>query len=173
MMTNLAFLKIYPDAIDDAIESCEDAMKELGFTISEIDDMNDYAMEDLKEIGSFADITNSIISAYYHAAASMIEDKYPGISVDYYVNCHDSPFTVDKPEITDPSADWETALKSMPYSDISEAIGWEFSEEDLNTLMELHKADICREQIEDLLEDCNFHTDCENWHDGNYVINEF
>lgn len=172
MMTNLAFLNIYPDAIDDAIESCEDAMKELGFTISEIDDMNECAMEDLKEIGSFDDITNSIISAYYHAAASMIEDKYPGISVDYYVNCHDSPFTVDKPEITDPSADWETALKSMPYSAISRAIDWGFTEEDLNTLMELHKADICREQIEELLDDCNFHSESGNWHNGNYVINE-
>jgi hypothetical protein len=69
---------------------------------------------------------------------------------------------------------WEDVLKSnVDYSDISHAIGWVFYREDLETLMALHKQNKHRQKIEDLLEDCNYHTECGDWHDGNYVINEF
>ena len=47
MMTNLAFLRIYPDAIDSAIDTVEEAMKDLGFTVSELDDMNEAALDDV------------------------------------------------------------------------------------------------------------------------------
>lgn len=65
--------------------------------------------------------------------------------------------------------DWEAALESeMDYSEIAHAIGWGFSRDDLNTLMQLHREDRFRGKIEDLLTDCNFHTECSDWHDGNY-----
>lgn len=65
--------------------------------------------------------------------------------------------------------DWEAALESeMDYSEISHAIGWGFSRNDLNTLMQLHREDRFMGKIEDLLTDCNFHTECSDWHDGNY-----
>lgn len=69
--------------------------------------------------------------------------------------------------------DWEAALESeMDYSEIAHAIGWGFTRNDLEELMRLHQENICRSKIEDLLEDCNFHTECGAWHDGEYYIRE-
>lgn len=172
MMRNLAFLRIYPHAIDSAIEKCAKAMKDLGFTVSGLDDMNDAALEDLKEIGTFDDITNSIIAAYYGTAKCMIEERYPGIEVDYYVNCDDSPFIVNKPEIGDVREDWETALKSLPYFEIAAMIEWGFTPDDLRELARLHKAEIQRQNIEDLLTDCNFHSECSSFRNGEYDIED-
>ena len=69
--------------------------------------------------------------------------------------------------------DWEAALESeMDYSEIAHAIRWGFSRDDLNTLMQLHREDRFRGKIEDLLTDCNFHTECSDWHDENYIIRD-
>ena len=67
---------------------------------------------------------------------------------------------------------WESALNSMPYGKIAETIEWGFTDGDLQELMRLHKAGIFREKIEDLLTDCNFHYECGEWSEGNYVIRE-
>lgn len=68
---------------------------------------------------------------------------------------------------------WEDVLGSaINYADISHAIGWGFTNEDLHTLMELHKAGKYREKIEDLLTDCNFHSECAAWSEGDYTIKE-
>ena len=68
---------------------------------------------------------------------------------------------------------WEEVLESrVDYADIASAIGWGFTHEDLQELMELHKAGKYREKIEDLLTDCNFHTECADWSEGNYVLRE-
>ena len=68
---------------------------------------------------------------------------------------------------------WQEVLESpMDYVDISRAIGWGFTHEDLETLMQLHKDGKYREKIEDLLTDCNFHTECTDWSEGNYVLRE-
>lgn len=67
---------------------------------------------------------------------------------------------------------WEEVLETVDYEDISKAIGWGFTHEDLQELMELHKVGKYREKIEDLLEDCNFHTECSAWHDGDYILKE-
>lgn len=68
---------------------------------------------------------------------------------------------------------WQEILESeMPYDEISKEIEWGFTREDLQSLMRLHKEGICRSKIEDLLTDCNFHTECGNWSEGNYVIRE-
>ena len=65
---------------------------------------------------------------------------------------------------------WEEALDELTYGQIASRIEWGFTKADLETLAELHKNGIHRNKIEDLLEDCNFHYECGNWHDGNSVI---
>ena len=175
MITTCAFLGIYVDSIERASEQCEDAMEKLGFDIDEIDDMNDYAKEELQEYCDFSDITNSIIAAYYRATEYMIHQKYPTLAVNYYVDGYCSSFDVDEPEdLTEDEIreNWEHALETLPYGEISEKNEWGFTREDLETLMELHRQNKHREKIEDLLEDCNFHTECGEWHDGNYIIRE-
>lgn len=99
MTTNMQYLGIYEDAINDAIDSCERAMSQLDFDISEIDDMNYAAVDDLQSIGDWHDITNSIISAYFSATRWKIKDRYPDLDVDYYVNCDDSHFYIDNVEV--------------------------------------------------------------------------
>ena len=58
--------------------------------------------------------------------------------------------------------DWIGALKEQRIRglNISSIIKWGFYQQDLLILCDLHEADIEREMIEDLLEDCNFHTEC-------------
>ncbi len=57
--------------------------------------------------------------------------------------------------------DFASALKSVKKgTDLSEKLGWAFSNNDLRQLMELHRKNKFRRKIEDLLEDCNFHYEC-------------
>ena len=51
MITNLQYLGIYEDAIDNAINSCEEAMRQLEFSVSDIDDMNEKALSNLRNFG--------------------------------------------------------------------------------------------------------------------------
>lgn len=57
--------------------------------------------------------------------------------------------------------DFTAALKSVKYgSQLSSKLDWSFTDKDLKVLAELHKAGKFRKKIEDLLEDCNFHSEC-------------
>jgi len=51
---------------------------------------------------------------------------------------------------------------------ISEEIGWGFTIEDIQTLAKLHSENKYRIWIEELLTDCNFHTECANMVKGEY-----
>lgn len=172
MITTCQFLGIHTGEIESAAKTCEDSMENLGFTMDEIDDMNDYARQELEEIGSWSDITNSIIGCYFRATEYMIHQKFPKLRVDYDVNGFCSRFDVD--ELPAPMteeeirADWEKALDTMSYGAISRTIEWGFCTDDLWKLMQLHQADKHREKIEDLLTDCNFHTFCSCLSDGDY-----
>ena len=60
--------------------------------------------------------------------------------------------------------DWKSALESVEKGwDLSAKIQWGFSQQDLIVLGTLYKyganSDI-QQKIVDLLEDCNFHTEC-------------
>jgi len=69
--------------------------------------------------------------------------------------------------------DWEAALESdMDYSEIAQAIEWGFTREDIITLMELHRENKHRRKIEDLLTDCNYHTECKAWSAGDYTFRD-
>ena len=53
---------------------------------------------------------------------------------------------------------WNNAFKSVERgTQLSSAIGWGFSDQDLAVIGVLHKNGLHREKIYDLLEDCNFH----------------
>lgn len=98
-MDTCTFLGIYPEYIEKASKTCEDAMERLGFSVSEIDDMNDYAKQEIDENrGGMDGITNRIISAYYSVTACMIHEKFPNLRVDYDVDGYCSFFDVDEPE---------------------------------------------------------------------------
>lgn len=67
--------------------------------------------------------------------------------------------------------DFATALRSVKCGrELSAPLRWGFSPDDLNKLAKLHKANKFRKKIEDLLTDCNFHTECEAMASGNYLF---
>ena len=164
MISTCEFLGIYAETIESVAKECEDTMEKLGFSISEIDDMNDYAKEEFEEIGRLNEITNSIIGAYYRATEYMIHQKFPKLEVTYYVDGYCSSLEVgdlpEPPTEDEIRADWEKALDAMSYGEISRTIKWGFTPGDLRDLLHLHWGGIHRQKIEDLLEDCNFHTFC-------------
>ena len=53
---------------------------------------------------------------------------------------------------------WHKAFKTKAR--IAPTIGWGFSTQDLIVLLFLHEMNLFRQEIFDLLEDCNFHTFC-------------
>ena len=63
--------------------------------------------------------------------------------------------------------DWYKAFqKKDTWS--SSTIGWAFSQQDLFVLCDLHEAGLFQQEILDLLEDCNFHTECGLMDEGKY-----
>ena len=65
--------------------------------------------------------------------------------------------------------DWRKALRSVKCGEsLSGAIGYGFFRSDIATLARLHKANRFRRKIEDLLSDCNFHTESADFADGRY-----
>ena len=66
-------------------------------------------------------------------------------------------------------SDFASALKRVKKgSDLSSTLDWGFSRNDITNLAKLHKANKYRRKIEDLLEDCNFHTECYDFATSNY-----
>jgi len=66
--------------------------------------------------------------------------------------------------------DWDQALTRWENGEfaLSAKIGWGFTPQDLIVLCSLHRAGRHQESIVDLLEDCNFHTECGLIDDGKY-----
>jgi hypothetical protein len=68
-------------------------------------------------------------------------------------------------------SNWKEALESVENGwDLSKAIGWGFNQQDLLILGTLHSCGIEKEKINDLLEDCNFHTDNDLLYRGDYAV---
>ena len=99
MITNLQFLGIYTDAIDSAIESAENLLRKFDFDDSDIDEMNEWAVQDLEETGSFSDITNSIICSYFSSAKAYVERHFGDADIYYYINCTASHLYCDGEEV--------------------------------------------------------------------------
>ena len=65
--------------------------------------------------------------------------------------------------------DWYSALRDVRYGvELSKVIGYGFGFQDLIVLGTLHEYNMFREKIENLLEDCNFHTENELLIKGKY-----
>lgn len=65
--------------------------------------------------------------------------------------------------------DWATALRNVRNGEkLSKPIRWSFSGRDISILAKLHKSNKFRKKIEDLLTDCNFHTECSDFSLGRY-----
>ncbi len=66
--------------------------------------------------------------------------------------------------------DFETALKQVDNgSELSSILGWGFYANDLTNLAIIHRENPeLRRKIEDLLTDCNFHSECNAFKDGKY-----
>lgn len=100
MITNLQYLGIYEDSINMAIDIAEQAVDAYVTSSSHpVDDLADLATDWLQECGSFENITNSIIAAWFSSASSMIERDNPKLVVDYFINCDDSHFYINGEEI--------------------------------------------------------------------------
>lgn len=101
MISNMHFLGIYEDAINSAIESAENLLKheEFEFTDWDISQLNDWAVQYLTENGSFENITDSIIYAYFSSVKEYVNKKYPNAQIDFYVNCNDSHLYYDGMEV--------------------------------------------------------------------------
>lgn len=99
MITNLQYLGIYPYAIYAAIEASEKAVEIAGLGACGTEKLNECARQELEEIGSFEEITNSIIDCYFATASWLIKEAHPEWDVDFYVNCQDSHFYINGEEI--------------------------------------------------------------------------
>lgn len=113
---------------------------------------------------------------------SLMDDPrfdFKGISIkpaEHYTDCLavangemslDGFVTKNYPEVVNAKLDgvwvrshWLEALDAWPYQKISAAIDFGFSDEDIDELFRLHKEGYFRTKIENLLEDCNFHSEC-------------
>lgn len=57
--------------------------------------------------------------------------------------------------------DFASALRNVRHGEaLSGVLEWGFAPDDLMELMKLHKSNKFRKKIEDLLTDCNFHSEC-------------
>lgn len=66
-------------------------------------------------------------------------------------------------------SDWSNALKNVKEgTELSHKIGCGLSSSDLKQLATLHKTKKYRKKIEELLTDCNFHAECNDFYNGNY-----
>ena len=98
-MNRLRMLGIYEEAINSAIESCEEALMN---TLIEdhINTLHNSIGECLKETGSWDDITNSIIYAYFSTTKALIEEfSSLEVDIDFYINGSDSHFYVNEEEM--------------------------------------------------------------------------
>ncbi len=64
--------------------------------------------------------------------------------------------------------DWETALRNHSYDELSSMVSYRFGSDDIKELAVLHKKRRLRRKIEDLLENCNFHSECGDFANGRY-----
>lgn len=131
MNINLSEFGLYPDAIDEVIEKCENIIDEARSLMHEygtdkdrnkLDDANISKMvrDSLSEHCDFTDMTNSFISAYYNNTKSLLEEcptfEEMGISFDSYTNCDDSHFFIETPQGTEryvDSGDLKTAFEGV------------------------------------------------------------
>lgn len=96
-MNAIPMIGLYPDTVNDKIGTAIDAVCTFCGDQYEREFVNE-SVERLKEIGSFEDITNSCILAFFITAKDYISQKARK-NVEYYINCTDSHLYVDGEEV--------------------------------------------------------------------------
>lgn len=127
------------------------------------DYINTVELETLINRGTYDDVeySDDIVAQY------MEPDDYD-IDISTKTNDeYDEPFNMTEDEIR---ADFAKAFDKVEAgTELSGILGWGFSDEDIIQLTMLHRdRPRYREKIEDLLEDCNFHTGCGWLEEGRY-----
>lgn len=92
-MSALNLFNIYEKSIDSIHDTCTSALEEYGINI----DFQIEVMEDLKQIGDWEDIGNSLIHAMLSTTAGIIK-REKNLECDYYVNGLDSHLYINGEE---------------------------------------------------------------------------
>lgn len=98
MNTVLDCIEIYSGDIEHAWDVMERAFEDAEIDL-DIDDVLDGLQDKLSYSMNWDSPTNSIIAAMYDNAISMIEDKYPDVEIEVFVNGYDTHFDIKMPEI--------------------------------------------------------------------------
>ena len=123
-------------------------------------------IEDLFIKGVDKDAINRFYAAEYK--------KYTKAERDYIKN---TSISIDRTyRSAEIRKNWDKALESVKSGTaLSGPIDFAFGKRDISELAKLHKVGKHRQKIEDLLGDCNFHTECGDFGSGiydKYIITE-
>lgn len=148
-----------PSFVDNSLKTVY--QEKFGYLVNEIQDaivkfVAEALRDDPKFDGYFKDKFSEIADHY----GDCLKVVNSAMSLDGFV-------TKNYPEVVNAKLDgvwvrshWLEALDAWPYQKISAAIDFGFSDEDIDELFRLHKEGYFRTKIENLLEDCNFHSEC-------------
>ncbi len=92
-MSALNLFNIYEQSIENVYDTCTSALEEYGIEI----DFETEVTEDLKELGNWEDIGNSLIHAMLYTTAGIIQGE-KNIKCDFYVNGLDSHLYINGEE---------------------------------------------------------------------------
>ena len=141
-------------------------------------DYQNLSLEDLRTINSVIETHKEIKTIL--EKAEKIKDKYPKErlkTIDEIKELFKDVFTLTdenfqpamaRLQITD---NWEKSLRTYSLSEISNKLKYCFSTEELKELATLHKETtkkVVKKRIEDLLTNCNFHSESGILANGNY-----
>lgn len=148
-----------PNFVDNSLKTVY--QEKFGYLVNEIQDaIVKFVAEALRDDPKF--------NGYFKDKFSEIADHYGDcLKVVNNAMSLDGFVTKNYPEVVNAKLDgvwvrshWLEALDAWPYQKISAAIDFGFSDEDIDELFRLHKEGYFRTKIENLLEDCNFHSEC-------------
>lgn len=91
MLTVLQVCGIYGETLEVINDDIDKKLKDLGI---EFDYSDEDVFFELEQIGSWKNITNSIINALYSIAVSLVLEKYPDADISYNVDGYCSDFEI-------------------------------------------------------------------------------
>lgn len=95
MITTCQFIGIYPEAIENMEDEITNELEKLDI---EFEYEQDEIYDELKLIGNWESITNSIISVLCYIGENLVYSQYPNAKVETYINGYDSSFSINNIE---------------------------------------------------------------------------
>lgn len=149
----MELLGLHTDEVENAWKKCEDKITELRMPADTMSRLTKRVQNSSHDWDG-ADLTNSLIDSMFAALQDLIDEEYPSIYTDYYVNGWDSHFTYDDADEMDAlltalkDADDELFKKCLAnFDDINEA---ELSEDQLVELVQAGEMPVILEAISNL-----------------------